>query len=1143
MKEKLRRPGKSGTSKEIPMKMKLTILLLMLTLAGVASTVYPQTTTSDLSYKSRQITEWFNTGEQESERSFSFRQEEGTVSLKVQDEGRIGTIPETPDEKDQASGVDQNNGNKYVIVGSPVNNHSNNLQQPQRVTGTVTNISDTPIPGVAVVVKGTTQGTITGGDGKYVIANVPADAILVFSFVGMKSQEIAIAGKTLINVVLEEETIGIEEVVAIGYGTVKKSDLTGSVVSLKSEDLNKGVVTNVNQMLQGRAPGVQVYQNSSEPGGGMNIQIRGVGSVNAGNEPLYVIDGLPVDNSAVIAGVGEGFTASRNMRNPLNSLNPNDIQSIEILKDASATAIYGSRGANGVIMITTKKGSSGKLKVNYDAYYGVQTVAKSLDVLTAQEYQTVLNELFDTGAVNAGVGERVGDIQGDGTDWQDEIYRNAPVQSHNLSLSGGENDTKYFISFGYFDQDGVVISSGIQRYTARLNLEKKSSDKFLFGVNFNSSYVYDDFVPEGVVPNENAGVISSALDFDPTLSVFDESSGRYSISPFITKDNPVALAHGKDAIAKNFRTMGTVFGEYFILPGLSAKLNVGADIASSKRDVFVDSRTQLGNDNNGIGTVISGLLYNYLAEATVNYKKEWSNKHLFNLMAGATTQKFFIERMNANASGFVSEANGTNSLQSGDQTTFGINTSSIPSTLLSYLGRANYSWDDRVLLTATLRADGSSKFGENNKFALFPSTALAWKLGNEEFIKQMNLFSSLKLRASWGQTGNQEIGNFRSLTTFSVHNLPMIYGDKQYTAMAPSRMPNPDLKWETTAQTNFGLDFGFARGRINGSLDYFYRKTTDLLLSLPVPPQTGFTTKLANVGSIENKGWEFSVDSKNLTGLFKWNTNLNLSFSKNKVVDLGGLDRIIVGSLQFTPDISIITPGQVMNSYYGYEITGVWQTGDDFSVSTQNPKPGDWKYKDQLTIDTDGDGVADAADGKITADDRVILGDPLPDFTWGMTNNFSYKGFDLSVYIQGVHGVDLLNNQMVQSLYPINFRRNKMAEPYLNRWTSSNASNEWASLINPSSQGANVINSKTVEDASYIRFQNITLSYNVPVKSVKAISSLSLYVTGNNLLTVTRYSGMDPGANVNGTNDAALRIDYNSYPLARSFMLGVNVGF
>lgn len=1001
--------------------------------------------------------------------------------------------------------------------------------QSTTVTGVVKDDIGELLPGVSIIVEGTTLGTTTNFEGEYSI-EVPSNGSLVFSYVGYVKQTVQVQGRSIINITLKSEFEELDQVVVIGYGTVKKSDLTGSVVSLSSDDLNSGVNANVNQMLQGRAPGVQVYQNSSEPGGGLSIQIRGVGSINASNEPLYVIDGLPMDNEPVITGVGSGITASRNPRSPLNSLNPSDIKSIEILKDASATAIYGSRGANGVIMISTKRGIEGKLKVNYDSYYGIQNVAKRLDVLSATEYQQVLNELYDAGASNASVGERVDEIQGDGTNWQDELFREAPVQNHNLSLAWGTESSKYYVSLNYFNQDGVVISSGIERFSLRTNVEHRIKDKFNFGINMNSSLVLDDYVINGIGPNENGGAISAAFDFDPTLDIFDET-GRYSISPFITKDNPLAIAHGKDSKAKSIRLFGTVYGEYFFMPSLSVKLNIGGDIANSRKDVFVDSSTKGGLASGGIASIITAERSNYVVEGTINYNKEFGTDHRLNAVAGITTQKFYRRSLSGNASGFISEATRTNSIQSGDPLTYNISSSSTPSTLLSYLGRANYSYKDKFLFTATFRADGSSRFGENNKFSYFPSAAIGWKMENESFIEDIEFINNLKLRASWGQTGNQAIPNFRSLTTFSKSANEMVLEDTRYIVFEPTRVANPDLKWETTTQTDIGVDFQLLNRRLSGSIDYFYRKTEDLLMNLPVPTQTGFTSKLANVGSVENKGWEFLLNVHNLTGELKWNTSMNLSLLKNEIIELGPIDQIISGGLQFTTQASLLKPGESMNSYYGYEVLGVWQTNDDFSQVSDAVNPGDWKYNDLN------------GDGSITASDRKIIGSPLPDLTWGMTNDFSYKRFTLSAFIQGVHGVDLLNNQLADSFHPINFRRNKLAEPYLNRWTPNNPTNEYASFMNPNSQGFTPVNTRTVEDASYIRLQNVTIGYDAPVENTGFFHSLNIYVTGSNLLTITNYSGLDPGTNITGTSDGALRIDYNAYPLANSFIIGVRAGF
>lgn len=995
--------------------------------------------------------------------------------------------------------------------------------QSQTITGKVTSAEEgESLPGVNVREKGTRRGAVTDLDGNYRI-NVSDDAVLVFSSVGYDSQEVPAGNRSVIDVEMKSDVRQLQEMVVVGYGTVEKSDLTGSVTSLEAESLTPGVNASVEQMLQGRAAGVHISQNSAEPGGAMSIRIRGANSISAGNAPLYVIDGLPVANNAVISGTGAGFVGNKNPRNPLTSINPNDIESIEILKDASATAIYGSRGANGVILITTKKGAEGTLKVNFDSYYGMQTVANKLDLLNAQQYQNTLNAIIEDGGGNAG--ERVEEIQGNGTDWQDELYRNAPVQNHNLSFSGGDKNTSYFFSLGYFNQQGVVKYSGMERYNARLNLENRVAEKYAVGINLNTSYIYDDFVSNGVGINENAGAIYAAINYDPTISVFDEN-GNYNRSDFITTDNPVALAVGEDAFAKTYRTFGTVYGEYFFIPSLSAKLNIGGDVTNSRRDVFIDPITIEGRGRDGIATIISGNRSNYLVEGTLNFNKKFGDIHKVNAVAGLTTQSFVNENYSATASGFIVPTIRTYGLGSGDVEQNRLGSGRGENRLLSYLGRVNYSLHNKYLLTVSFRADGSARFGPNNKFGYFPSMAAAWKIAEEDFFPQTGFLSDLKARISYGVTGNQAIPSFAYLTTFNSGR-DVIMDDRRKTSLQPSRNANPDLKWESTGQLDAGIDFGFLDGRIYGSMDYYHSVTTDLILALPTPRSTGYSTILSNVGSMKNYGFEFQIDSRNLVGEFKWNTGFNISTNNNEIISLGPIEEIITGGLGFTNDVSITRPGDPLRSYYGYEVIGVWQEGDDFSVTTDRVAPGDLKFRD-----INGDST-------LTAADRTIIGKPFPDFNWGFSNTFSYKGFELSAFIEGVHGVSMLNNNLVDMYYPINFRRNKLAEVYLNRWTPDNPTNEYPSFVNPTAQGKREVNTRTVEDASYIRLQTLRLSYNVPVGNIGFMRNLSVYVTGQNLLTITDYKGVDPSANANA---GVLRIDYNSYPFARTFLAGFNIG-
>ncbi|WP_229239672.1 SusC/RagA family TonB-linked outer membrane protein [Echinicola soli] len=980
------------------------------------------------------------------------------------------------------------------------------------------------LPGLTVKIESSGKGTVTDLEGNYQLTAEEGD-VLIFSFIGFQTQRVQIGNQTTIDVIMKEDTQALEEVVVVGYGTVKKSDLTGSVVSLRSDEQNQGVNTSVDQLLKGKAAGVNVVQNSSEPGGGISISIRGASSVNAGTGPLYVIDGLPIDNSSMTTSGGGNYPDSRSPTNPLAAINPNDIESIEILKDASATAIYGARGANGVIMVTTKKGKSGQTRINYDGYVGVQNVANRLDVLSAEEYQMVMNGIIADGG---GIADQTVDVIEDGgTNWQDELFRtSAPVTNQNLSFSGGNEKTNYFAALNYFNQQGVVKSSAFERYSARLNLETKFSDRLTVGLNMNTSFSENDQVPaQSFGVNENNGALYAAYNFDPTLSIYGDD-GRYRISPYISIDNPLALAYGKNAMIERYRNMAVTYANYKILPEWSVKVNFGTDVTNQRRDVYIDRSTLDGLANGGIATILQERQSNYLMELTTTYDKTFEDHHL-TALAGVTTQKFSMSNTTSHGKSFPSDATGTDNIGLGDPTQFNINSFKATNRLLSYLGRVNYTLKDKYLFTGTLRIDGSSRFGENNKYGYFPSGAFAWKVKEESFMQDLEALSTFKFRASWGQTGNQEIGNYLSISTF-VPGPDAVFDDQKVSTTQPARIPNPDLKWETTEQWDIGLDFGLFRDRVFGSLDYFVKNTYDMLLYLPIPTSTGYTNRITNIGSVKNSGIEAAITSVNFDGEFTWTTTLNLATVKNEVTSLGGVDQIIGGSAGFANQIWMIKEGLPMYSFYGYQVDGVWQEGDDFDQTTDNVVPGDMKFRD-----INGDQT-------VNADDREVLGNSFPDFTYSIANTFEYKGFSLYVFFEGVHGISMLNNNLVDTYFPINFRRNKFAEPYLNRWTPENPSNEYPSFVNPTAQGQKEVNSYTIQDASYLRLNTLTLNYTIPMQS-STFRNAQVYITGTNLLTITDYDGVDPAVNPNG--NANIRIDYNAYPTATSFLLGVKLGF
>lgn len=1002
--------------------------------------------------------------------------------------------------------------------------------QDNEVRGTVTDARTGEVmPGVNVVVKGTSRGTSTNTNGRFSLSVESLQDTLVATFVGYQKREVPINGRRNIDIRMQPSTVKGEELVVVGYGSVQKSDLTGSLSSIKEEDFNVGANTSVAGLIQGKVAGARVVETSGEPGGGLSINIRGASSVNAGTSPLYVVDGVPIENQSAQAGTGAGFVGDRSPRSEISSLNPSDIESIEILKDASATAIYGSRGANGVVLITTKSGRAGEVQVNYNGYLGIQNPSDELDILTPKEYQSVINGIIDDGGGDPA--QRVEDSElNDGvTDWRKQVYRpNALVYNNNLSFSGGTESTQYYVSLNMMNQDGMVKSSAFENYGGRININQEVSDKFNWGVKLNANYAKDNYAPTGYGLNENAGALYTAMFWDPTKPVFDEE-GNYYVSPDLTMENPMALINGEESFRSTYRYFGTAFAEYNILPSLSFKANFGGDVKSQRRDTYISRLTKQGRAFGGVASISEGQATNYLLEGTLNYNNTFG-KHDVSALLGTSTQEFLTIRDYQSASGFATDATKTNNMSLGDQETFDLNSAKFGYTLISYISRVNYTYDNKYLFTGTFRSDGSSKFGENNKYGYFPSFALGWKVKEEDFMQSLDEVSNLKLRFSWGETGNQEIGNFLSLTTFGPGATP-IWNGSPVVGLNPSRLANKDIKWETTQQWNIGVDFGFLEDRITGSVDYYVKDTYDMLLNLPIPNSTGFSSQINNVGSIKNTGLDIALNTRNISrNDFYWTTNMSFSTLSNTVEDLGDISEIITGNAGFSNSFFLIKEGVPLRSFYGYEIEGIWQQGDDFTKTTDNVQPGSIKYKDQNN------------DGTVNADDRVVLGNSFPNFTFSIGNTVSYKNLSLRVFIEGSQGVSMLNNNLVDTYFPVQFRRNKLAEPYLNRWTPENPSNKYPSFVNPLSQGQKSVNSRTVQDASYVRLKTVRLSYNVPSATLRGmLRSATVYVTGENLYTLTNYTGLNPALNSNGNANA--RIDYNTYPLSRTFTAGVKLGF
>ncbi len=1096
-------------------KMKLTLILTLLVFVTFGNS-FSQVKLS-LNLKKATIQEVLKTIEDQSDYIFLYKDEIFDPKQNYSIDFKESSFEEVLNSICKTANVDYEirNERQIILKEKPRQLSLELAAQQNEITGIVTDKQGAPLPGVSIVIKGTTTGTVTGNDGRFSLS-IPENAnTLQFSFVGMRMQEVAIEGRSIFTVVMEEESIGIDEIVAIGYGTMKKSDLTGSVASVNSKDFVKGVATDALQLISGKASGVQISQVNSEPGGELVVRVRGAGSINSSNNVLVVIDGLPGGSTA--------------------NINPSDIESIEILKDASAAAIYGTRAANGVVLITTKKGKDGIPEVSYNTYWAYQTPSYKFDVLDATNYMQMINDISkDAGKTIPYTQDQIS-AAGKGTDWQDELFVNSWANNHQFSVSGGNKQSKYYASLGYMNQDGILVSSGFKKYNVLVNLETNPSDKFRFGINLNANLNKKDKIAnESNSGGENADPLNSALMFDPRLSPLKNENGEYDKNPSIALDNPVALAYGYDYREQNNRIYGTSFGEYHFTNELKATVRLGGDINNIRNDDYQDRTTQRGKASGGIGNVYSTNMFYWLAEGLINYDKTFG-EHRISLLGGSTWEKFETLYQRSYATGFLSDVTNTNLLQSGNPLTYQVNTSKNVYKLQSFIGRANYVYKDKYLLTATIRRDGTSRFSEENKYAVFPSVALGWRITEESFMDNIPQISNLKLKFGYGQMGNEGIGNFETISTFIAGGNTVLGGVEQSGAQ-PARIPNPELTWETTEEYNYGLDFGLFDNRIMGNFEYYVKNSIDQLFSKPVPMTTGFTNVRTNFGNVRNSGIDLMLTTLNLVQKFKWETSLALSTLKNEVVDLPPYvgDIITGGILANVPGFAIVKEGYPMRAFYGYQVTGIFQLDDDIAGSAQpTAKPGEPIFLDYVK------------DGKIDANDRVILGSPFPDLTYSFNNSFSYKNFNLEIYFLGVHGIQTFNANVLESMFPINFDRNIMSKHYFQRWTPENTDTGYPSGVNSAVYfgGGKMINSYTVQDASYLRLKNITLSYNVPLKNLKLFKSATIALSGENLFTWTDFEGFDPEANQTGDGTSIEKSSYNNYPTAKIFRMSADIKF
>ncbi|MCG4770904.1 SusC/RagA family TonB-linked outer membrane protein [Bacteroides nordii] len=993
----------------------------------------------------------------------------------------------------------------------------NGAQQQQTVKGIVKGPDGLPVIAANISQKGTNNAAITDLYGNFTLNITGQHPVLVISYIGYVTTEVNVSGRAFIEVVLQEDVEALDEVVVVGYGTMRKKDVTGAVSSVRTEDITKNATSNVMQAIAGKMSGVQVVQNSGTPGGDVSILIRGVGTINDAS-PLYVIDGVPVSGG-------------------MWYLNPNDVESIDVLKDASATAIYGSRGANGVVMVTTKQAQEGHTEINFDYSYGIQHTAKTYDMLNASQYAALHNEMRTNAGPEYSLNPAFSDPEslGTGTDWMDAIFRTAPMQKVNLSMLGGNQKISHATSLGYYTQDGIMKNSSYNRLSLQSNISSKIVSNVTVRANVNLS-------AENRRTQPVSTVIQNAMRILPSIPIQDEN-GEYA-GPTGNAEwngnalNPVAIINEQNYRMKGFRMLSNISLEWEIIKGLKFKTTGGAELGYDYNNSYIPKyKWGMNESKNTMQTVSSAYEQLYLWDNTLNYDKSFG-KHRINAMVGTSYQEYKKESVSASGSGRASEL--TTELDNATKAT-DVGGNSLRWALMSYMARLHYSYDDRYLVTATFRADGSSKFGKDNRFGYFPSFAAAWNIGNESFMQSVKPISQLKLRAGYGQTGNQNIGAYAFADKLSVNGVYNFGSQRGFESnlvnlIYPYLLSNPSVKWEAVEQYNVGVDIGFLKNRIVANLDFYVKNTRDMLTKKPVPQTSGTSLEQAdwppvNIGKVLNRGFEFTINTKNFVGEFKWETNFNMSFNHNEVVSIGGPE-ILNG-------VSLIREGQPINSFYGYKLGGVYQTLDEVFTGPvmenraadkashnpyKNTSPGDMWF-----VDVDGN-------GEINDLDRTVIGNPSPDCIFGFNNTFSYKNFDLSIFFQGALGNQVWNGVRA-SHESMNSTYNQLAST-LERWTGEGTSSSMPRAIYADPNNNSRASTRWLENGSYAKLKNLTFGYTLPENWTNRakVKALRLYVSFDNLCTITNYSGLDPEVGLSG-------LDYGVYPSARTYMFGVSVKF
>ncbi len=962
----------------------------------------------------------------------------------------------------------------------------NNIAQAQTVTGKVSDASG-PLPGVNVVVQNTKNGTTTDFDGKFILNDLPKNAVISFSYVGYITQDVALNGQTSLNVILAPSNVVLQEVVVVGFGSSKKKDITGAVAVVSSKEFEGRANTGIGHALEGKVAGVQITKPSGQPQAGYTIRVRGTSTITAGAEPLYILDGVPTTS--------------------INEISPSDIESMTVLKDASSAAIYGANGSNGVVLITTKRGGNQKTKVTFDAYTSSSTVSNKLDVLDATQYKALMTEMGQTANWS--------DYPYN-NNWQDKVLRTALTSNYALGVSGGDEKTNYYLSGTYLDQEGVVMTNKVERFTFKLNLDHRISES----VKVGSSIGYSKWKDVDINEAGKFGVILNSITGAPVTDVYN-ADGTFSINPFISDlESPVALILKNEHAYENYKFNGNVYAEISFLKYLKFKSLFGFEKLNSTYNSWVDPYTSReGRGFKGMASLYNNqnTLWNF--ENTLSFAKSF-NDHNFNALVGYIASEAENSSANIGARGFGSAA--VQTVNAGSTRTAGY--SEAKGRNEAIIGRLNYSFEEKYLLTANFRADAYSGFGENNRWGYFPSFSGGWRISKEDFFSNVEVINDLKIRAGWGEVGNGQVGPFSHYGLVSP-GAPYVAGGTVVPGSNPTTLESSDLKWETTKQTNIGIDVSLLKNRLSITSDYYIKKTEDMLLNKRIPASTGFTTALLNVGAMENSGFEFTVGSKNMVNELIWNTDFNISFNKSKITSLPG-GSIQLGQLNNDGRglVAIAEEGQPLGTFFGYVSEGV------------DPATGNIKYKD---IDESGT----LSDG-----DKTIIGNANPDFSWGLANELKYKNWSFNVFFQGVQGNEIFNATRIDTEGMYN--ANNQLTTVLDRWTTAG---QITDMPRADFAGTNnvLVSSRYVEDGSYVRLKSLSLGYTIPADLVSKLnlSKVRFYLTAENLVTWTKYSGLDPEVSIYGrSGDNSLKniapgIDYGTYPQTRDIIFGLNLSF